>query len=224
MVERACDASNSVRQAGLDELCRRYWKPVYHYLRLGWARSNEDAKDLAQAFFLWLVEGEALRRYEPHRARFRTFLKTLLRHFVQHQDEALGRLKRGGGVKIVDLEDASALEAILADPRAVDPEKAFEQAWRSAVIARAVDRVRKRLLADGRGLKFRVFEEYYQSSAEDRPTYAALADRHGLKESEVQHALIDVREEVRMEIRMELAETASDRQELQEEWNAFLGA
>src|SRR5262245_47297059 len=172
-IERARDASPQVRQAGLEELARTYWKPVYRYLRVAWAKSNEDAKDLAQAFFLWLTDRNALERYEPDRGSFRTFLKALLRHFVQHHDEALDRLKRGGGKVIVSLdpEDAS-LNEVVPDPKALNPEEAFEREWRNALMSKAVDRVRKRLSAEGTGVKFRVFEAYYMNgSAEAKPTY-----------------------------------------------------
>jgi RNA polymerase sigma-70 factor (ECF subfamily) len=222
MVRRASDPSTQVRQQGLNDLCRRYWKPVYHHLRVGWAKSNENAKDLAQAFFLWLVEGGALSRYDSRRASFRTYLKTLLRHFVQNQDEALGRLKRGGGVQILMLGDpASPLEGVLEDPHSVDPDEAFHKAWRSSVIARAVDRVRERLLAEGKERKFRVFEAYDLLTQGDPPTYASLGERFGLQGSEVQHYLADVREMVRIEIRKELAQTVSGDEGLEEEWNAF---
>src|SRR5436190_12669274 len=225
MVQRACDPSTSVRQDGLNDLCRRYWKPVYYHLRVGWAKSNDAAKDLTQAFFLWIVEGGALSRYEPQRASFRTFLKSLLRHFVQNQDEALGRLKRGGGVSLLALEDPAApLEGLLADPGVVDPDAAFHKAWRSTVIARAVDRVRESLLADGKKIKFRVFEAYDLPTQGEQPTYESLGRQFGLQGSEVQHYLADVRELVRSEIRMELAETASSPEELEEEWNAFFGS
>ena len=219
MVQRACDPSTTVRQEGLNDLCRRYWKPVYHHLRVGWAKTNDTAKDLTQAFFLWLVEGGALARYEPERASFRTFLKSLLRHFVQNQDEALHRLKRGGGVALLALEDG-----IPTNPQATDPDEAFHKAWRSSVIARAVDRVRESLRADGKELKFRVFEAYDLRPQEEQPTYAVLAQQFGLQGSEVQHYLADVRELVRNEIRGELAETVMNPEELEEEWNAFFGS
>jgi RNA polymerase sigma-70 factor (ECF subfamily) len=225
MIQRACDPAPTVRQEGLNDLCRRYWKPVYHHLRVGWAKSNDTAKDLTQAFFLWLVEGDALRRYEPQRASFRTFLKSLLRHFVQNQDEALSRLKRGGGVSLLPLEDPEApLDGLLADPGAVDPDDAFHKAWRSSVIARAVDRVRESLRSEGKQLKFRVFEAYDLGTQREQPTYASLAEQLGLPGSEVQHYLADVRERVRQEIRNELAETATSPAELEEEWNAFFGS
>src|SRR5436309_796860 len=82
MVARARDPSAEVRRLGFEELGRQYWKPIYRYARVAWAKSNEDAKDLTQAFFLWLMEGDALDRYLPGRGSFRSFLKALLRHFL----------------------------------------------------------------------------------------------------------------------------------------------
>jgi RNA polymerase sigma factor (sigma-70 family) len=222
-IERARDASPEIRQAGLEELARTYWKPVYRYLRVAWAKSNEDAKDLAQAFFLWLTDRNALERYAPERGRFRTFLKALLRHFVQHHDQALDRLKRGGGKVLVSLdpEDASLTE-VVADPGAVSPEEAFDREWRHAVLSRAVERVRTRLVADGNGVKFSIFEAYYLNrSADAPPTYVGVAGRLGVKEGDVKHFLADVREDVRNEIRAVLSQTVSGPDDFQEEWNAF---
>lgn len=222
LVRRAGADSTGIRQEALNDFCRRYWKPVYHYLRAAWAKSNEDAKDLSQAFFLSLVDGEALRRYDPQRAAFRTFLKSLLRHFVQNHDEAMARLKRGGGQKILALDDLEMpLEGIVPDPRQASPDDAFHKAWQSSILARAVDRVRTRLLSEGKELKFRVFEAYDLFRDGEPPTYASVASRFGLEGSEVQHYLVDVREELRNEIRKELAETASGPEGLEEEWNAF---
>ena len=92
MVERARDTSPEIRQGGLEELSRSYWKPVYHYLRVAWAKSNEDAKDLAQAFFLWLTDRQALKKYTPERGSFRTFLKALLRRIEAHFAKRPGTL------------------------------------------------------------------------------------------------------------------------------------
>ncbi|HLF92825.1 MAG TPA: sigma-70 family RNA polymerase sigma factor [Planctomycetota bacterium] len=205
-------------RAGLEELCRRYWKPVYHYLRVGWARSNEDAKDLTQAFFLWLVEEELVKRYEPGRAAFRTYLKSLLKHFVQDHDKAAHRLKRGGGLRMLGLDEA------VPDSKSTDPEQAFDQAWLAELMGRAVDRVRERFRSSGREAQVRVFEEYNLSPSGDRPTYAALAEKLGLKEGDVKNHLFAVREEIRKEIRDELSRMTAGPRELEEEWNAFFGA
>jgi RNA polymerase sigma-70 factor (ECF subfamily) len=232
MIERARDGSPEVRQAGLDELARSYWKPVYHYLRVAWAKSNEDAKDLTQAFFLWLTDRQALARYAPERGSFRTFLKALLRHFVQHHDQALDRIKRGGGRVFIPLDqDDASLAGIVPDPRALSPDDAFEKEWRNTLMSAAVERVRRRLSAEGSGVKFRVFEAYYlnglnglHGQPDEKPTYTAVASRLGVKEGELKHYLTDVREDVRNEIRTQLARTLTQPEDFQEEWNAFFGA
>jgi RNA polymerase sigma-70 factor (ECF subfamily) len=221
-VSQARDLAAPARRAGLEELCRRYWKPVYHYLRTAWARSNEDAKDLAQAFFLWLIEGDAVRQYAPERASFRRYLRLLLNHFVQDQDKAVQRLKRGGGVRVVPLDaDLPPLKEMLEDPQAADPERAFQRAWRAELLARAFDRVRRRHSSGKLARRFRVFEEYDLCPVPDRPTYAALAERLGMSESDVHNSLFAVREEIRADVLAELSETTSNPEQLREEWDAF---
>jgi RNA polymerase sigma factor (sigma-70 family) len=224
VVARARNPSAEVRRTGFEELYRRYWKPIYHFVRVAWAKSNEDAKDLAQAFFLWLMEGDALDRYVPERAGFRTYLKALLRNFYLTKEQALQRLKRGGGIHLLNLDgEGSAFEAALPVPTEADPEKAFERAWRDHLLAEALGRVRERSLANHQPVKFRVFEEYYLSPDPDRRTYSTVARQLGIKESEVLHCLAGLREEVRTEIRRELSRTAANPEELEEEWNAFFG-
>ncbi|HYE98890.1 MAG TPA: hypothetical protein VEJ18_08265 [Planctomycetota bacterium] len=207
----------------LDALVRAYWKPVYGYVRAVWRRSNEDGKDLVQAFFAWLLESGALAKYDPARGRFRPFLKSLLRHFVQHQDEALGRLKRGGGVALLPLDDGLArLDAQLADPRYQDPESAFDRAWRTSLLDAAQAAVRDRLMAAGKEAAWKAFEAYDLADAEGRPTYRALAERMNLKEKDVENHLVFVREALRTEIREALLRTSARREDLDDEWTEFL--
>jgi len=225
LLQRAADSSLSVRRRGLEDLCRSYWKPIYHYFRVAWAKTNDDAKDLTQAFLLWLMEGDTVQRYIPERGSFRGYLKGLLRHFVQHRNDALSRLKRGGGVRLVAIDaDPAPLKSVLADPKGVDPEKAFDTAWRIALITNATEQVRQRFATGDRSIKFRAFEEYTSPIVAERPSYAALAERLGVKESDVMNYLALVREEIRTEIRAQLSEMVSNREDLEEEWNAFFGS
>jgi RNA polymerase sigma-70 factor (ECF subfamily) len=225
LVTRATDASPEVRRAGLEELCRRYWKPVYGYLRRSWPRSVEDAKDLTQAFFLWLAEEDLLDRYSKEKASFRTFLKILLKHFAEHRDRALKRLKRGGGTKILDLDrDALPLKDAIAAPRTADPVEEFERAWRNEVVARAMERVRERLTAEGREIQFQIFEAYDLAAPPGPPSYDEVAARFGRSQSDVRNYLHAVRQLLRLEIRAELARTTAGPGELEDEWNALYGS
>jgi len=202
-------------RAGLADLCRRYWKPVYWYARIAWARSNEDAKDLAQAFFAWLVEDGAIGRYAPERGALRSYLKVLLRRFLGHQDLRDRRLKRGGGSVTVPLGDAGA-------PPSGDPDEAFDRAWASSMTAQAVERVRARCEGAGRGTQFRVFELYDMARDGAPPTYAGIEARLALRAGQARDFLAAVRRAVREEIRAELARTTGGGPALEEEWNALL--
>ena len=80
----------AARAAAYEALARSYWRPVYAYVRLRWRRSPEDAQDLTQEFFARAFEREYLSRYDPAKARFRTFVRTCLDGFLANQDKAAG--------------------------------------------------------------------------------------------------------------------------------------
>lgn len=216
------------RASGLDELCRRYWKPIYCYVRQGFGKSNDDAKELTQAFFLWLVDGQILDKYAPDRASFRFYLKGLLRNFVRNDAQAVRRLKRGGGAAPVALpdDDVRALDDMLPDPKATSPEEAFDRAWVGELIERAVARVRTAAQDGGDALdavRFQVYEAYELGPPGSQPTYADVARGLSLSASDVRNHLFAVRERVRAEIRRELRETVASPEQLDGEWSAIFG-
>ncbi|MBI2899489.1 MAG: sigma-70 family RNA polymerase sigma factor [Planctomycetes bacterium] len=221
IVTRLHATGDAEYRAGMELLCRRYWKPIYTWVRIACARSNEDAKDLTQAFLLWLVGGDALRRYVPEKGSFRGYIKLLLKRFVQDQADAMNALKRGGGVKVVPLE---SLEEFEPDPRAADPEKAFDRAWAVGIAKDAVERVRERFKARGREIQFRAYEAYDLSPPAEKPTYAKIAEQLRIGESDVRNHLFTVRREIQEEIRAEIARTVGNPSELEEEWNALFGS
>ncbi len=206
-------------RSALTDLCCRYWRPVYLYVRSAWAKSDADASDLTQAFFLWLLEGEPLKRYAPERGGFRPYLKVLLRRFVGHQEVALKRLKRGGQARIVPIDDVAAV----APARDADPEALFDRAWVQEVVGQAVERVRRHFTNDGRADAFALYERYDLAGGDDGMTYASLAESTGVPVARVKHELSVVREAVRREIRSDLRQLTTDDRELEEEWRALFG-
>lgn len=226
LLEGILHPSPEMRRAALEQLCRDYWKPIYVYIRVSWAKkSNEDAKDLTQAFFSWLTERGGLERYEPGRASFKTFLKTLLRHFLHHEHGVHSRIKRGGTARFESLEGSMpSLEEVIAGSPTATPEEIFDREWLRELTDRAVQQVRRRLASKGRENVFRAFEAYaLNSTDEDRPTYEELAKKLGMSVSDITNHLHLVREEIRNEIRSRLRELSADQGESEEEWRAFLG-
>ncbi len=206
------------RRGALELLCKRYWKPVYAFVRRAWAKSNEDAKDLAQAFFLWALEADRLARFDPARGTFRGFLKLLLKGFLADREDAMRALKRGGGVKILSIPDTAGFE-----PADRDPHEAFDRHWKLEVVKRALQRVQKWYSANNREIQYKAFREYAEAEKEGKPTYAEVARRLGLSESDVRNHLHAVRRRLREEIRAELADTVSGPGELEGEWKALFG-
>ncbi len=219
MVSRMRDASPESRRELLETLARRYWKPVYAFVRSAWTRTNDDAKDLTQAFFLWLFEGELLARYESGLASFRHYLKGLLRNFVRNSDQSLRRLKRGGGARAIAIEDA-ALQ--LADPAAATPEVQFDRAWGDELVAGATEVVRRRFSDSGRETQWRAFEAY-DLAPEGKPTYGEVASLLGAKESDVRNWLFAVRDAIRKEVLARMADTAGSAGALEAEWRELFG-
>jgi len=205
-------------RAGVETLCRSYWKPIYRYLRSVSGRSNEDAKDLTQSFLAWALQGEAIRRYLPQRGSFRDYVKVLLRRFVRDQEEKASALKRGGGSGHRSLEAAGAGDSGPASAR-TSPEEELDREWAKEIAARALEAVRGRLSRDGRGSWFRAYELYELHPSALNPTYSAVAQELGCGEPDVRNRLSAVREEIRSEIRAVLSRTVTDARSLEKEWN-----
>jgi RNA polymerase sigma factor (sigma-70 family) len=181
------------RAAAYDALARSYWRPVYVYVRLRWKRSPEDAQDLTQEFFTRAFEREYLARYDPAKARFRTFVRTCLDGFLANEDKAAARLKRGGGYTItgVDFARFDADLAVHARSDEPDPERWFHREWVRGLFADAVDRLQRHCDAEHHAVAFTLFHRYDIDEPDGgmRPTYAALARETGLSVSDVTNRL-----------------------------------
>ena len=223
-VVRAASDGRARSRESLEKLCRRYWEPIASFARYAWASPGEDPNDLAQDFFVWLMEGDVLAKYLPEKGSFRGFMKGLLRNFARNRNLAARRQKRGGGKRARSLDDSAGTGEAIADTRAKDPEEEFDRAWRDAVTRRAVERVKSRCAETALHAKqWAAFEEYELATGE-RPTYAEIAAKLGAKESDVRNWLFAVRERMRVAVRAELADTVTTSADLEEEWQAFVSS
>lgn len=186
-------------RAALDLLCHAYWKPVYAYLRSARSLKNEAAKDLTQEFFLDLLDGGLLARYAPERGSFRRYLKGALHLFLREHHRQDQAAKRGGGRKVVSLDDdAVKLVDVLADRAGKTPEEIFDQQWANALLEQAAAALKAELLGAGRAAWHGIFDRYDLN----RPvgaalTYADLAREFGVKETDVTNILNHCRKRLR---------------------------
>jgi DNA-directed RNA polymerase specialized sigma24 family protein len=215
------------RSAAYEALAGSYWRPVYLYIRLRWRRDSEDAQDLTQEFFTRAFEREYLSRYDPARARFRTFVRTCLDGFLANEDKAAGRLKRGGGVTIAGVDFARFDADLAAHARSddPDPERWFHREWIRGLFADAVDRLRAHCDAEGHALAFTLFRRYDIEGADagDRPTYAALAGETGLRVTDVTNQLAWARRAFRAIVLARLRDVCASDDEFRAEARDLLG-
>jgi RNA polymerase sigma factor (sigma-70 family) len=215
---RSGDAAERAR--GLQALFSVYWRPVYSYLRLRWRKPHEEAADLAQEFFAELLENELLARFDPSRARLRTWLRVCIDGMVGNHDKAASRQKRGGASAYFDFEGARE-ELEKHAGTAESAESLFEKEWARGVFAIALDRLRGECSKAGKGDHFALLEQY--DLADARPTYAELAARSGIALTDVTNRLFRVRRELRRLVLDVLREMTVNEEEFREEARALLG-
>jgi RNA polymerase sigma factor (sigma-70 family) len=213
------------REAALNELAQLYWRPVYKFIRTAGGASIEDAKDLTQEFFGFLLEGGVLAKYDREKGRFRAYLKAVLRNFLSVERRDASRQKRGGGRSIVSL-DVEGLETadFLAEQQRSTPEEIFDRQWAAEIIAESLAELRRLLAAEGRTGYVTVYERYHEldAAAPQPPTYGSIGRELGLSEQQVKDHLSYARGRLEKIVRDRLSRRVASARELSEEINDLL--
>jgi RNA polymerase sigma factor (sigma-70 family) len=227
VVARTRSADEETRRLAFGAIIEAYWKPVYKYLRLKWQLDRDQAADLTQEFFAATLEKDVLGRFDPERARFRTYLRLCVDGLASNAKKAERRLKRGGGVAPVSLDFETAEGEIIRYEPAVpaDVDELFYQEWVRALFQGAVEDLRAWAKGSGRDMMVAVFERYdLAESAEDRPTYAALAQDLGITPTTVTNHLAAMRRQFRRVVLERLRDLTTTDEEFETEAKRLLGS
>ena len=79
------DRTTSRKYMGL--LIQRYWRPVFFFIK-PFVDSHDDAKDLAQGFFVSFLERNAISCADRTRGRFRNFLLASVKLYMRQRHRA----------------------------------------------------------------------------------------------------------------------------------------
>jgi DNA-directed RNA polymerase specialized sigma24 family protein len=225
MVEGLRSDDHTVRVRAFDKVARHYWLAVCAYIHRKWRRDDADAQDLTQSFFLKAQDGDFFMRFDPTRARFRTYLRICVDRFVANELRNAQRLKRGGGAPFAEfLDDGAGEEFPSVDPASVSSEverddAVFAEAWVHSLITRSVEHLQRALESTGRKLQFAVFAAYDLNRTEsgDVPTYAQVAQAHAIPITQVTNYLAVARREFRRVVLEELRNVTASEQELRDD-------
>ncbi|MFL5309621.1 MAG: RNA polymerase sigma factor [Myxococcales bacterium] len=212
------------RRRALSSVAAAYWRPVYGYLRLHWRKPHEEASDLTQDFFAHALEKDLLARFDPARARLRTFLRACIDRVAAEDGRAARRLKRGGGAEPVGFDFEVARAAIEnAASTAEAPDVLFEREWARGMFAAGLLRLRELCAREGKSQHFALLEQYDLGAGPERPSYADLARQHGIAATDVTNRLAWARRKLREVLLELLRESTGSESELREEARALLG-
>jgi RNA polymerase sigma factor (sigma-70 family) len=210
------------RQA-LADLCSAYWYPIYAYIR---RRGNDAdrAQDLAQGFFLNLLERDFLGAISPDKGRFRAFLLASCRNYLIGQHDRDKAAKRGRDRIHFSIDPVDAERRYAHEPAHVEtPERIFERRWAMTVLDRALERLKTEMAGYGKAALFEHLAPIL-SGAVDSVTYAAVGEALSMTEGAVKIAAHRFRARYREMIRAEVAGTLDLRQDVDAEIRELLAA
>jgi DNA-directed RNA polymerase specialized sigma24 family protein len=218
-VSRAKTDSPEGRRA-LAELCNAYYEPVTTFLRYE-LRDADVARELAHDFFARLLAGGTIAGAEQGRGRFRSYLLGAVKHFLSHQREARQRLKRGGGVPNLALDETEA--CLVPDASVLSPDAAFDRQWALTVVARALEGLQQECAAEGRADFFEQVKPWLTGDTA-RGDQTALAARHGMNANALKVAVHRLKQRFRQLLKAEVAGTLDDPCQIEAEMRALFDA
>jgi len=210
----------------MDSLLRKYWKPVYCYIRHQ-GYNNEQAKDLTQGFFQEVVlDSNLIRQADPAKGRFRTFLLTALSHYlidVHRKEKAKKRAPQGQAV-LVGTDNLPKLPTAQTN---MTPEQVFNYAWATEIIDHVISEVRKECYDTGKEVHWEIFNaKIVIPIMENAPTprLKELCDRYNVdSEAKASNMITTIKRRFRRMLEGQLRCYVRADSEIEEEFNELLG-
>jgi RNA polymerase sigma factor (sigma-70 family) len=217
-------AEPTVAQAALAELCQTYWPPLYSFAR-GRGYSVDDAQDLTQSFFAYLIERKIYAHVDRQKGKFRSFLLASMKNFLGHALDRERTLKRGGGQKFLSLneEQTKDAESVFQIHGATSSgDQLFDRSWAEALLALGLERVSAEYKGEDKQKLFNELNVFLTGGADPLPTYAELAARLGITESTLRSHVTRLRARYREVLRAEVRRTVDTEAEVDEELHELL--
>lgn len=192
----------------LEKLCRAYWYPLYVFVRRQ-GNSPEEAQDLTQDFFSRLLEKNYLAKADPGRGKFRTFLLRSLKNFLVNEWKRAGRLKRGGGLALLSIDENAAEDRYATEATdEPNPDAEYEMRWAVTLIEQVLTALREEFKAAD---KAELFDNLKGFIWGDKSTaaYSEIAGHLELTEGTVKVAVHRLRQRFRELLRAEVANTVA---------------
>src|SRR5260370_6729772 len=213
---RQSDPTETAREA-LSDFCEAYWPSLYTFLRLR-GHASPEAQDLVQGFFAHLLEQNTLSRADQKKGRLRTFLLGSLQNFLCNEYDRAHRLKRGGGHRIVSIDEhLPEAEASMMDVAHLSDSRGYDLMWASNIVKRAWQHLQNALQADRTPDSLQVLKPLIDGSESDALNQEEAAKKLRVPIATLRTWLSRLRQRYREALRREVASTVSDPADVDQE-------
>jgi RNA polymerase sigma-70 factor (ECF subfamily) len=172
----------------------------------------EETQDLTQGFFLHLLEHKTLRRADPLKGKFRSFLLGSLQNYLSTEAERARCQKRGGGVEFIPLDLQNAENRYRLEPiDALTPERIFAARWAVALLGEAMKRLRQEYATPQKAATLEVLKAFLDvDNSKAPPSYEEAAATLRISVGAVKTLIHRLRKRYALLVREEVERTVSD--------------
>jgi RNA polymerase sigma factor (sigma-70 family) len=205
MVKGAANTASPQAQESLESLCRAYWEPIYAFIRRA-GKSQHDAEDLTQRFFMHLMQDNRLRYAKPEKGKFRFFLQRSIKNFLVDDWRRKPAPERQGRLIEVDAQQGeNRYQLERADH--LDPEKIFQRVWARKVMELATVRLKAEYETNNA-----LFEHLHSFLPGNEPicSRAAAAQRLKMTSTALDTAFHRIKKRYKELLRQEIAATLDE--------------
>ena len=201
---------------GLERLARAYWKPLYVFARQR-GSPHEAAADEVQGFFEHLLSNEMLKNVQRGEVPFRSFLLRCFTNWLVNEHNRSQAAKRGGGVKLLPMDE---LDLQTHDPALIDgrtPEWAYDHRWARALVDQALQRLDEEIIQRERREFLQELRRRVFATDQGGPDWEEVARRHDLSHGAVRKAVSDLRRRFGVLLRREVRNIVTKDEEVNNE-------
>lgn len=223
LIESARGENEAEARQALENLCERYWYPIYAYLRRS-GRTPADAEDLTQSFFQRVVLEKAFHSADQAQGRLRSYLLGVMKRLLSDDKRHREAAKRGGKLQLLSFDDAEAESRYQLEPADTgSPDHFFDRTWARSVLVDASGRLRELFREGGNAESYEHLSEFLPLG-ENARSYREVAARMGVDEKVVRLQVHRMRQRYRVLIEETVALTVRDPAEVDDELSYLMSA
>jgi DNA-directed RNA polymerase specialized sigma24 family protein len=163
----------------VSEFADRYYAAIRAFIAALVRRMPDDADDLAQQFFETVVlSGRLFERADPHKGRFRPYLKQAIRNFLVDERRRDARTVQSD----VRPDAVASGWDTIASETSPAPDEALLRAWGQSLVAIAVKRLEAACASNGQTEHYQLFARRYLRDPDHPPSWREVGAAFGLDE------------------------------------------